>query len=122
MVIFMLLSLFIHRVFCRYFCPLGAQYGLISLTRILTIKRDVVKCIDCKLCDNNCPMEIQVSKNEILDSPNCISCGKCILSCPKKGALKIGFRDFKKFKTYILMGIGIYFLVTAIIFTLNKFK
>ncbi|MFK4784690.1 4Fe-4S binding protein [Fusobacterium sp. MFO224] len=122
MILFMLLSLFIHRVFCRYFCPLGAKYGLISLTRIFTIKRDLDVCIDCKLCDKNCPMQIQISKDKALNSPNCISCGRCLLSCPKKGALKIGIREFKKPRTYLFMAIGIYFLVITIFFTINKFK
>jgi len=122
MVIFMILSLFIHRIFCRYFCPLGAKYGLISLTRIFTIKRDIDECIDCKLCDRNCPMQIEVSSDKAINSPQCISCGRCILSCPKKGALKIGIREFKKPKTYIFMGVGIYFLIITILFTLSKFK
>jgi polyferredoxin len=93
--LFLLISLFMDRPFCNYFCPEGAQFGLIGLLRIFRIKRNKSTCVDCKLCDKNCPMNIEVSKKDYVNSPQCINCFKCVSSCPKKGTLNYGLIDFK---------------------------
>ena len=71
------LSLIMERPFCKYACPMGAVLGLSNLFRIFGLRREKASCIDCKLCDRACPMNIQVSgKGRILDH-QCISCGEC---------------------------------------------
>ncbi|WP_432666662.1 FMN-binding protein [Wukongibacter baidiensis] len=86
-IVFCFLSLFYKKLFCKYFCIKGAQYGLLSIFRILSIKRDVNKCVNCKLCDRACEMDIAVSTCDSVNSMNCINCFECIKKCPKKGAL-----------------------------------
>ncbi len=70
-------SVFIYRMFCRFFCPLGALYGLFNRFSVLGIKLDKPNCTDCGLCISKCKMDIsKVGDHE------CISCGECISVCP----------------------------------------
>jgi polyferredoxin len=92
---FLVLSIIIDRPFCRYFCPEGARYGIISLARIFTITRDEKKCISCKKCDKKCPSRIEVSRFPDVRNAQCINCMECIAACPVKGTLKFGWA-FKK--------------------------
>ena len=96
--VFLALSLFVDRPFCRYFCPEGARYGVISLARVFTIKRDRNKCVSCGKCDKSCPMQIEISKQPEVRNAQCINCFECIAACPVKGTLSYGwaFSDKKK--------------------------
>ena len=72
-------SIFIFRLFCRFLCPLGAIYGFFSKVALLGIKLDANKCNDCGLCVSACKMDIKkVGDHE------CIHCGECISVCPVK--------------------------------------
>lgn len=51
-------SFFVPRFFCRYLCPTGAILSLVSLPRMLTIKKPRENCRNCNLCTQNCPMSI----------------------------------------------------------------
>lgn len=101
-VLFLLLSLFIDRPFCNYFCPDGARYGLWSLLRVFTFKRNKEKCIDCGKCDDACPMHINISNKDDVRSLQCINCFNCTSVCPKEGALKYGFFDAKGYLGIVL--------------------
>ena len=79
LVIFVLASVFVYRFFCRFFCPLGALYGLFNKVAILGIKLDRPKCIDCGKCISVCKMDISS-----VGDKECISCGDCVSSCPTK--------------------------------------
>ncbi|MBE6618626.1 MAG: 4Fe-4S binding protein [Ruminococcaceae bacterium] len=77
LVVFIVGSVFIYRFFCRFFCPLGALYGLFNKIALIGIKLDKPKCIDCGLCVSKCKMDIRhVGDHE------CINCGECIEVCP----------------------------------------
>ena len=79
---FVLASIFIYRFFCRFFCPLGAIYGLFNKVSLIGIKLDKPKCTDCGKCQTKCQMDIRhVGDHE------CISCGECISTCPT-GAIR----------------------------------
>lgn len=91
MVSFIVGSIFIFRFFCRFFCPLGALYGLFNKISIFGIKLDKPKCIDCGLCISKCKMDIHhVGDHE------CISCGECIDVCPTKAISFKGSKIFLK--------------------------
>jgi len=87
-----ILALFIHpRSWCSI-CPIGT---LIFLTadKKKRLKIDSSKCISCKLCDKNCPIQINPSKFKqqgevVINDPDCLRCGVCISVCPKKAISK----------------------------------
>ena len=47
-------SLFVQRFFCRYFCPMGAIYSLISRASFLKIDKPREGCGKCRLCTSKC--------------------------------------------------------------------
>jgi len=77
-------SLFIERFFCRYLCPLGALFSLVSRFRIYSLNRKPEKCGNCKLCTAKCSMGIPLYKYDEVRSGECINCMKCISVCPNE--------------------------------------
>ena len=98
MVFYLLISLFFERAFCNYLCTESAKYGILSMTRIFSIKRNENSCINCKKCDKACPMNIEVSAHEHVRNGQCINCLKCIQVCPVEGTLGYGKVKFKIMK------------------------
>jgi len=84
---FLVSSLLIDRPFCRYFCLEGAQYGLLSFFRVLTLKRKPAACLNCGACDKACPSGVVVSERDHVRHPACINCLRCVSACPVKGCL-----------------------------------
>lgn len=70
-------AIFIFRFFCRFFCPLGAIYGLFNKISFFGVKLDKSKCTSCNICVSKCKMDIHHVGDQ-----ECISCGECIDSCP----------------------------------------
>lgn len=85
------LSLFTERPWCKYLCPYGALLGLFNLIRIFPIRRKMSTCIQCKKCDQACPMNIEVSSQTTIRDPRCISCHNCVSdnACPVKSTVTI---------------------------------
>lgn len=87
----MLFSLVVERGFCRYFCPLGGIFSLISRTRLFKVKNNG-KCVSCGRCDAECPMGINVSSESnssvipggCVNSSECIDCFRCVDKCGAK--------------------------------------
>ena len=77
-------SMFIERFFCRYLCPLGALFSLVSRFRIYSLNRKPDKCGNCKLCTSKCSMGIPLYKYEKVRSGECINCMKCTSVCPNE--------------------------------------
>lgn len=77
-------SLFIERFFCKYLCPLGAMFALVSKTRLSPIKRRSEKCGSCKLCTAKCPMSVPLYRFDEVSSGECINCMKCTEICPNE--------------------------------------
>ncbi len=77
MVGFLVGAVFIYRFFCRFFCPLGALYGLFNKLSLVGVKLDRTACTDCGLCESHCKMDIR----EVGDR-ECIMCGECMSVCP----------------------------------------
>jgi len=74
-------SLFIKQFWCRYLCPYGALQGLISILSFFKIRRKENQCINCGLCNKNCPGMISVSEKQTISSPEdtvilTLACGK----------------------------------------------
>ncbi|MBP2029199.1 polyferredoxin [Methanohalophilus levihalophilus] len=83
MVLSILLSFFVDRAACRYFCKDGAFASLVNLVKIRKIRRDKSLCNSCGICDKVCPMWIEVSTKGAVEDHSCISCFKCICACPQ---------------------------------------
>lgn len=78
-----------RRWWCRYVCPGGALYSLLSHLRVIRIRRDDKKCISCGECVRVCqfaqkPMLVDFTGSE------CTNCGTCITHC-NDDALKYQF-------------------------------
>ena len=79
---------FVYRPFCRFLCPLGALYSLMSRLALVGVRLDRDRCTECGVCRAVCPVDIRrVGDRE------CVACGKCIDKCPEKA---ISFRAGKK--------------------------
>ena len=77
-------SLFIERFFCRYLCPLGALFSLVSRFRLYSLNRKPEKCGNCKLCTAKCSMGVPLYKYDEVRSGECINCMKCTSICPNE--------------------------------------
>lgn len=77
-------SLFIERFFCRYLCPLGALFAVVSGKRLYKIKRRGDTCTNCGLCTRTCSMGIHIPEKDTVASGECILCMQCLAVCPKE--------------------------------------
>jgi uncharacterized protein with FMN-binding domain len=93
-------SLFVQRFFCRYFCPMGAIYSLISQTSFLKIDKPREECGKCHLCTSKCTMGMDLTKKDRIAGGECISCQKCVSWCPKGN---VHFRS----RYGVLIGVGV---------------
>lgn len=84
LLVFFIGSLFLERFFCRYFCPLGALFTIVSGKRCYKIRRDESACIHCGLCEKACGMGVSVLKKDVVSSGKCIDCMQCLTVCPKE--------------------------------------
>lgn len=80
------LSMLIHRPFCRYLCPLGGLWGLFNRFSLVQLKWSEPTCIHCGKCAAVCPMAVDPTKQQT--SPECIRCTTCVSTCPT-GALHL---------------------------------
>lgn len=55
--IILLISVFIARPYCRFLCPYGAILNLISRVSKSHLSITPASCIQCKLCENSCPVD-----------------------------------------------------------------
>lgn len=89
LIVFIVLSIFIYRFFCRFICPLGAILGFFNKISFIGVKLEEKKCIECGLCLQTCPMDIRkVGDHE------CISCGACVPVCPTQAISWKGSKIF----------------------------
>ncbi len=135
-----ILSLFIKRLFCRFFCPLGAVQALFYAIGPLKVVSSA-GCRECKKCTIDCPVDIDNAEyvektkktinvsdfpnsNQTKDiknieiSPECINCLKCVNSeCFKGGegyTIKFAGKIIKSIPYVIISMIillGIYFIL-----------
>lgn len=89
--IVMVSSLFTERPFCKYACPYGAILGAVGKLAVFKVHRNKTTCVDCKKCDNVCPMNIEISKTTKISSHQCVMCLRCTSdeACPVKNTVYI---------------------------------
>jgi len=77
------------RTQCAFFCPFGAFQSLFNKINLFEIRFDREKCVDCTLCQTECPT-IALSKESIREGKtllNCMKCGACVDACKKDAAV-----------------------------------
>jgi len=74
--IVVLASVFIHRAFCRFLCPLGAIYSLFNKVALFGIEVDEQKCVNCGICTDSCKLDTRK-----VNDHECIRCGDCRFVC-----------------------------------------
>jgi ferredoxin-type protein NapH len=89
-------AIFVYRIFCRMFCPLGAIYALFNKISILHLQHDKEKCLSCKACVKAC--QIKIDPTSQTNSPECVRCGKCVNAC-EHNALSCKIRGRQTFTT-----------------------
>jgi polyferredoxin len=93
LLLIILVSLIGRRIFCRYFCPLGAFQSLLYAIGPVKIKKGTC---DCSYCLKNCPVSMDFNRVEKEIPPECINCLKCVNGCIKgKEGFSISFNNKK---------------------------
>ncbi len=83
-----ILALIFHQRTWCYFCPIGSMANWVGRNRY-PLKIDSKLCTECKLCYKVCPIQISPLRFkklglEIVKDGDCLKCGLCVLSCPKR--------------------------------------
>jgi ferredoxin len=74
------LNLVLPRFFCRFVCPLGALFGLLSRFTPWRIGKTSEKCGDCCICEHYC--EGACSPAGTIITSECVMCMNCLNRCP----------------------------------------
>ena len=90
LVTFLVTSLLVERVWCKYLCPLGAALAFLNKISPLRLKVDFKACNHCGRCDIECPMNIKPVPENLSDS-ECIRCLECLETCARENALTLKF-------------------------------
>ena len=92
LILMLVFSVVISRFYCRYFCPLGAFFALVSricsFLRLRLIRVDLPQdnCKGCRLAQKRCQMNA-ISYDDQLKKPGiagneCFMCNTCAAICP----------------------------------------
>ena len=74
-----------NRAFCKYICPITTFLKPMSYYSYIRVRCNHSKCINCKKCVRNCPMNVDMldDSRKRKNATECILCAKCINECPK---------------------------------------
>lgn len=92
LVLTFVLSLFVERPFCSYFCPLGGFVDLLSKVSLFQISRKPSVCTSDGACNRSCPIGLNVAESKGTPT-GCIACLQCLVSCPHPGALDLSLNS-----------------------------
>ncbi len=80
LITFIVTSMLVDRFWCKYLCPLGALLAIFNKFAPLTIAVDNHRCVACRRCETDCPMDIPETW-ENTNSLECIRCMECVETC-----------------------------------------
>ncbi len=63
------------------------QCPALQCNALVEIEIDQKKCIECKLCIKNCPVDA-ISEDFVIDNDLCTRCNSCIEVCPKEAVVR----------------------------------
>jgi polyferredoxin len=72
---FLAAALFIHRPWCRIFCPLGGLLALFNRFSLFHLRFNPKECVECNLCRSRCSMGVKV--DQAVNVAGCIRCLEC---------------------------------------------
>lgn len=78
-------AVFIHRPWCRMFCPLGGFLALFNRFSLFHLRFKASECVECNLCRSRCSMGVKVDHK--VNVAGCIRC----LECTTCGAIEPAF-------------------------------
>jgi ferredoxin-type protein NapH len=78
-------AIFVHRPWCRIFCPLGGLLALFNRFSLFHLRYNPKECTECNLCRSRCSMGVRVDQQ--VNVSGCIRC----LECTTCGALEPSF-------------------------------
>jgi len=81
----LVLSLFIYRPWCHFFCPFGLVGWVVEKISLFKIKVNYETCIACGSCEKACPSTVMgaiLRRDRVI--PDCFSCATCMDICPTK--------------------------------------
>ncbi len=76
------LNIKVPRFYCRFICPLGALFGVLSAFSLwkIGLRESAEECSQCHLCDTDCEGACQPA--ETIRISECVLCMNCLYSCP----------------------------------------
>ena len=80
----LILSLFVYRPWCHFFCPFGLVGWLVEKVSRIRISVDYQTCIACQKCSSACPSTVMAAilKQDKKTIPDCFACYTCRDVCP----------------------------------------
>lgn len=88
LITFIVTSLLVERVWCKYVCPLGAALVIFNKVSPVNIVSDASHCNHCGRCDIECAMEIKDVPDDLRNA-ECIRCLECLDTCARDGSLTL---------------------------------
>jgi len=73
------LNLFIPRFFCRFICPTGALFGILSRFSLWRIVKNDIDTINCGLCEKSCQGGCEPAGR--IRNAECVMCLNCKTDC-----------------------------------------
>jgi ferredoxin len=107
------LSLVLSRFFCRFICPLGALFGLMSPLAPWRLGKTSDNCGDCRICEEYCEGACRPSGTFI--GSECVMCFNCFDRCPASritfagkasAAGEVGLPDLSR-RGFVVAGTGL---------------
>ena len=82
--ILLIMSLFIYRPWCHFFCPFGLVGWLVEKISWIRVSVDYETCISCKKCATACPSTVMraILIQDKITIPDCFACYVCRDICP----------------------------------------
>ena len=82
--ILLIMSLFIYRPWCHFFCPFGLVGWLVEKISRIRVSVDYETCISCKKCATACPSTVMraILIQDKITIPDCFACYVCRDICP----------------------------------------
>ncbi len=80
----LIMSLFLYRPWCHFFCPFGLTGWLVEKVSRVKISVDYQTCIACQKCATACPSTVMeaILKQDKKTIPDCFACYTCRDVCP----------------------------------------